>query len=616
VSRRVALLLGALALAPGAGGGEPVALARDGRALLPVVLAAEPTPAERTAAEELVTYLGRASGGSFTLVEEAQADPGRPAIHVGPTTLARRLGLAPERLGAETWRIRTAGGSLLLAGGRPRGTLYAVYRFLEDQVGVRWWTPFEEHVPARPDLVVAAEAGGRPAFAFRDVQGVEGPAVFHARQRASGHHSFLSAAHGGREAFGPPFLVHTFFLYVPPAEFFAVHPELYTEEDGERKAEQGQLCLSNDALVDLVLARLEGFVVEGRARAEDLGEAPPRLYDLSQNDYANPCRCDRCRAIDEAEGGHSGSVVRFVNRVAERAAERHPDLRITTLAYRHTFEPPRRARVGESVVLRLAALFQRDFARPVTHRANRNVERAIRGWAARTRHLWIWDYTVTFGRKASNLPLPNLPVVAADFRHYRRRGVEGLFVQHEHPVLSDMRDLKLWVLFKLVEDPTRDLDALVRDFTDGYYGAAGATVREYLAALEQATRRKPPAVRYPASYEQFVHLDPPFLRHAQALFDRAEREVAQDARRVARLRAARLSLDRATLWRWDAALAAERAGQAPALHPREVAERLRQTAEVEIERRLEPHRRAEERERLDAEIEAVLRRIGASAAPA
>ena len=36
--------------------------------------------------------------------------------------------------------MRTKGNYLLLAGGRPRGTLYAVNRFLQEQCGVRWWT--------------------------------------------------------------------------------------------------------------------------------------------------------------------------------------------------------------------------------------------------------------------------------------------------------------------------------------------------------------------------------------------------------------------------------------------------------------------------------------------
>ena len=48
----------------------------------------------------------------------------------------------------------------------------------------------------------------------------------------------------------------------------------------------------------------------------------------------------------------------------------------------------------------------------------------------------------------------------------------------------DLRDLKLWCVLKLIEDPTRDPRELVLDFTDGFYGPAGTTIREYLRALE------------------------------------------------------------------------------------------------------------------------------------
>ena len=69
---------------------------------------------------------------------------------------------------------------------------------------------------------------------YRDIHGVTGPPVFHARNRANGHYSFLDAAHGGKEGYGPPSMVHTFFEYLPPEEHFAVHPEFYSERNGRR----------------------------------------------------------------------------------------------------------------------------------------------------------------------------------------------------------------------------------------------------------------------------------------------------------------------------------------------------------------------------------------------
>jgi len=594
---------------------EPAAaltVAAEGSTPLRLALSSSAIPSERTAAEELSSYLERVTAASFPIVSESRVEGGNPAIWIGPTAMSRRLGIDEKRLGPEEWRIRTDGEHLVLVGGRPRGTLYAVYRFLEDFVGVRWWTPFEETVPRRLDLSLGEiDVGGQPAFVYRDIHGVRGPHVFHARNRANGHYSFLSTAYGGNEGYGPPYHVHTFFQYVPPDEHFESHPEFYSEIEGVRSAERSQLCLTNDALLDVVEAQLRRHIEASRREAEREHAVPPRLFDFSHNDWGRPCTCTPCTELVEREGGQAGPHVRFINRLAGRIAEDYPDVYLDTLAYTHTFRPPRGLHLAPNVVLRLAALQYRDYAKPVTHPANREYREAIDGWREKTDHLRIWDYTVTFGRRANNLPFPNLPVVAADFRYYLDHGVEGLFVQHDHPILSDMRDLKLWIVFKLAEDPTRDLEELVRDFTDGFYGPAAETIREYLTLLERAAERKPASLRFYMDYEQYRYLKPQLIRRSQALFDLAERQVENDAVLLRRLRHARLSLDRATLLRWDRELArtgrsSEKHGRA--IDPSVVAERYRETAFEQIRLRIHPSRRDHHQKRVKREIEKLLRR--------
>ena len=595
---------------------EPAAaltVAEQGSTPLRLVLSEAAVPSERTAAEELSSYLERVTSASFPIVVESRVQDGSPAIWIGPTAMSRRLGIEDERLGPEEWRIRTDGQHLVLVGGRPRGTLYAVYRFLEDFVGVRWWTPFEETVPRRQDLSLGEiDVGGQPAFGYRDLHGVRGPHVFHARSRANGHYSFLSTAYGGNEGYGPPYHVHTFFQYLPPEQHFESQPEFYSEIEGVRSAERSQLCLTNDALLDVVEAKLRKHIEASRAEAERKQAVPPRLFDFSHNDWGRPCTCKPCTELVVREGGQAGPLVRFINRLAGRIAEDYPDVYLDTLAYTHTFRPPRDLRLANNVVLRLAALQYRDYAKPVTDPANREYREAIDGWREKTKHLRIWDYTVTFGRRANNLPFPNLPVVAADFRYYLDHGVEGLFVQHDHPVLSDMRDLKLWIVFKLAEDPTRDLDELVVDFTDGFYGPAAETIREYLTLLERTAERKPASIRFHTNYEQYRYLEPKLIRRSQALFDLAERQVEDDAVLLRRLRHARLSLDRATLLRWDPKLA--RAGRSSrrrdrAIDPLVVAERYRDTAFEQIRIRIHPGRQDKQRKRVNREIEKLLRRL-------
>jgi len=125
---------------------------------------------EQTAAKELAAYLEQAVGMAFTVVTEAAAAPDKNHIHVGLTVVAKGFGMDAVALGPEEWAVRTHDNDLVLAGGRPRGTPYAVYHFLEDEVGVHWWNPYEESVPKTPDLSVGElNRHGKPTFRYRDI---------------------------------------------------------------------------------------------------------------------------------------------------------------------------------------------------------------------------------------------------------------------------------------------------------------------------------------------------------------------------------------------------------------------------------------------------------------
>jgi hypothetical protein len=117
-------------------------IAEQGAARAEIVLRDDATVPEHTAAGELAAYLGQAVGTAFSVVTETAAASDKNHIHVGFTAAAKGLGIDSAAFGPEEWIVRTHGNDLVLAGGRPRGTLYAVYHFLEDEVGVHWWNPY------------------------------------------------------------------------------------------------------------------------------------------------------------------------------------------------------------------------------------------------------------------------------------------------------------------------------------------------------------------------------------------------------------------------------------------------------------------------------------------
>ena len=200
---------------------EDLLIASDGKARMPIVLPRVANEVEQAAAEELASYLERVTGARFKIKKERPRKDARPGIYIGETEFALHLGLNGSQPDSELWNVVVHGRRLVLAGEGPRGTLYSVYRFLEDQVGVRWWTPWEEWVPRIRELKIPnIVRRGEPGFVYREVYGIGGQRLFCARNRVNGHFSFLPARYGGREAYGPPDQVHNLFRYLPPEEQF------------------------------------------------------------------------------------------------------------------------------------------------------------------------------------------------------------------------------------------------------------------------------------------------------------------------------------------------------------------------------------------------------------
>jgi hypothetical protein len=614
----VALLCAVASAAPSVGGATrdereappPLRLAAAGRPLATIVLPSKPLAVERNAAQELADYLERITSARFEITSERKAPRNGPTIEVGPTRAGRRRAACAD--GApEQWVIAADADTLILCGGRPRGTLYAVYRFLEDHLGVRWWNPWDETVPRRDELVLPPIAeSGQPAFLYRDVYlEVFGPHAqrFAARSRLNGDFTALTPDWGGRHAFGPPHHVHTFFMYAPPRELFSEHPEWFTEHEAGDDDRTGSLCLADPELRRHLERRLRSYVEDSTRKAEASGESRPSLFSFSHNDWPGACDCPPCRPLVAREG-ESGVLVDTVNALAARIAGDYPGVRLETLAYRETIEPPPTLRTRPDVVVRLAELFEQNFTLPVTDPGNSFYRRVLNGWLERTSHLWIWEYPTTFSRGAG-LPLANLGVLAANFRYYQERGVEGVYAQFDHSILAHLRDLSQWVMAKLIEDPRRDPDALILEFTEGYYGAAGTYVRDYLKRLERAMAAKPTHIGYPNRIEDWRYLDAGFLMEAQALFERAEQAVGEDPVGLRRVRFARLALDRATLLRWPIEFG-DISVEPPGLDPVEIVLRARATAHVEIDARCQGGEAERQRELIDRQLRRSMEKIG------
>ncbi len=524
-------------------------LANRGKARATIVISTNASVAERTAASELASYLGKISGAEFEIRTEAQASASQTRVFVGSTEFARDHNLKAEALGSEEWIIRTDGDDLMILGGQPRGTTYGVYHFLEDVLGAHWWNPFEENVPRLKTVRVGnLNLRGQPRLQYRDIYMLYGRdgGRFAARNRLNRDgDARIEGQYGGCRDYGPPYHVHTFNLYFPPKEFFASHPEWYSLLDGKRVAEGSQLCLTQPELRRGFLNKLLQHIEASEAAAKAAGTPPPLVFSVSQNDCLNPCQCTNCQAIARAEESECGPLLDFVNYLADGIREKYPEVYLDTLAYQYTQTAPKTIRPRDNVIVRLCDT-ESDPTQPITAAANAAFRQHLTRWAQQARNLRVWDYAVTYASPVG-MPMPTAQTFGPDYHFYATHHVEGVFTELEFEILADMRDFKVWIMMKQLENPEADYQSLVRIFTDGFYGRAGKYLRQYLAELEEEVAKVHTHCDWNSTPQSLTYLNLGFIGRAQRLFDRAERAVQGDATLQRRVRHARLSLDRASV---------------------------------------------------------------------
>ena len=434
-----------------------------------IVRAADASPSVKYAAEELRDFTEKMTGVRLPIVTDDQPMP------------AKAIVLGRVRESDDSFRLLAKPPHLFVTGGK-RGVLYGVYELLERYGGCRWYASWHTVVPARetfsvPDDLDDAQA---PAFPHREPfwwDMFNGD--FAARNRANGPAMRVGAKHGGPAGrFGGGLgNCHTFNRLLPPEKYFDAHPEYFSMVKGTRLKERTQLCLTNPDVLRIVTSNVLACI-----RKDPTAD----YYGVSQNDWYNYCECPACAAVDAEEESHAGTMVRFVNAIAEAVEKEFPDKIIETLAYQYTRKPPKKTKLRHNVMPCLCTI-ECDFSRPLPDsRYHQNVKFVdeIKAWHAQATRLYVWDYVTDF--HCYPYPFPDAYALQGNVRFFRDNGVYALFEQGDRQGCNaGFAELKAWLLAKWMWNPDRPMKPLLDDFFVGFYGAGAPFVREYFEELHR-----------------------------------------------------------------------------------------------------------------------------------
>ncbi len=124
-----------------------LALVKNGTSNYRIVVPVDADSLEIKAAGELQKYFYTMTGVQLPLVKENDIPPTH-RVFVGNTAAGEHLDPHQNEI-----VITARANDLFIVGSDPRSTLYAVYTFLEDLLGCRFYTPQGEVIPKTPHFL-------------------------------------------------------------------------------------------------------------------------------------------------------------------------------------------------------------------------------------------------------------------------------------------------------------------------------------------------------------------------------------------------------------------------------------------------------------------------------
>jgi hypothetical protein len=502
------------------GNKNSIDLVNNGKSNYKIILGEQADSITRYAATELQFHIAEISGAMLEITIQDEKVRNHQII-LSKTDDVSVLENEPQILNEDGFSIHTHDGQIIFKGGNEKGILYSVYTFLEDYFSCRMYSDVLTYSYSKNISLPEISIHQEPCFDFRELH------MPIARQNQKYRDWHKLDMKEGKNAWG--LFVHTFDDFIPYEKYFKRHPEYFSSLNGIRIPD-GQLCLSNPDVLEITISYLK----------EKMKEKPEALFwSVSQNDTYKPCECDNCKKEYEEYDGYSGAMVHFVNKVAEE----FPDKVISTLAYQYTRSAPTKIKPADNVNIMFCSI-ECNRSRPLkTDESSASFRKDTEDWCKLTHNIFMWDYVVQFRNLVS--PFPNLRVLQPNIQFFRDNGIKMMFQQGSGGLISEFVELRSYIIAKLLWDPDADVEELIVDFTNGYYGSAGIQIRQYIEKMHNAldsTNGDLGIYGYP--YDGIItYLTPELIKNYEKIFDEAETLVLNQPTYLERIKTARLPLE-------------------------------------------------------------------------
>ncbi len=391
------------------------------------------------AKDEFVWLFKKATGVTMNVVTESgdtAFEESACYISLGETNLLRNSQIEMEkaRLGTDGGKIVTKGNSVFIFGGADKGTLYAVYTYMNIEF------KFEQYFKDCYEMDTGVKNVMLRDYAVIDIPDIayrtNNYGMYDDFSTDYDENNFATRMKMGTDMNDPIMPVHPDFDNPASYQAYFHNTSEYLPVDtysNEEKPDTYHPSWFSDAGVQLCYTA-HGDETEWELMAQECAKKvenslkiyTPEKYPLKNTitftceDGKNSCTCDACAAMQEKYGQKTAAMIQLANRMGElveewmedpeNAAYKREDFTIIVFAYNdYTYAPVSydeetkewsivddSVRMRENVGVYLAPISSIDYQSSIYAKVNERGKRNIDAWSYLTDNIYFWWYSTNF----------------------------------------------------------------------------------------------------------------------------------------------------------------------------------------------------------------------------
>lgn len=493
-----------------------------------IVIGESASDTERFAANKFAEYFKKVSGKTLSIVTD-DGEISEFEFVIGSTN---RFSYEFTDEIDGSYVIKSIENGIAILGQGNRGTIYGVFGFLEKYLGVKHFTKDLIVTPEKQELILPQSIDEKynASFEYTETDWLSPHDVEYSIANGLNGNTYRTIPEnmGGTVDYIGNFsgqFAHTLArVFCSRDKYFAEHPEYFALNNGERTG--SQLCLTNENTYNIVLSEVMDVLEECHNP-----EASLQILSLTQDDNKFYCECEDCKKIDDENGSHAGTMLTFVNRIAEAVEKAgYENVAIDTFAYQYTRATPTKAVPRKNVIVRLCSI-ECCFSHTLDDKdckENAEFMKDLVNWNKICNRLYVWDYTTNYGKTLGIFP--DFGVIQKNLQIMVENGVKGVYEEGNYYMSqcnTEFGDLRSYMLSKFMQNPYADYDEVVNPFLEAYYGAGWKNIREFLDIITEASKDTHLLIR--TEMVQTLNLSKKDVQKCDALWEKAKEECAENA---------------------------------------------------------------------------------------